>query len=77
MAKVPNFHTIAPVYGGERNVYHDQGECSAGKRIKPEYRRPGTVRSSQVRHLRGHRAVVRTVFRDSSLGRHTLGRSSA
>jgi hypothetical protein len=43
MAKVPPYHTIVPEYGGERNVYHDQSECPAGKRIKPWHRSPGTA----------------------------------
>jgi hypothetical protein len=43
MAKVNPFHTSVPEYGGERNVYHDQSECPAGKRIKPEHRTPGTA----------------------------------
>ncbi len=41
--KVAPYHTIVPEYGGERDVYHDQSECPAGKRIKPEHRTPGTA----------------------------------
>jgi hypothetical protein len=43
MAKVPAFHTSEPEYEGERNVYHDQSECSAGKRIEQRHRTPGTA----------------------------------
>lgn len=43
MVKVAAYHTSVPEYGGERNVYHDQSECPAGKRIKPEHRTPGTA----------------------------------
>ena len=35
--KVAPYHTSVPEYGGERDVYHDQSECPAGKRIKPEH----------------------------------------
>jgi hypothetical protein len=41
VGKVADYHTTVPEYGGERNVYHDQSECSAGKRIKPEHRTSG------------------------------------
>jgi len=41
MGKVTPFHTILPEYGDERNVYHDQSECPAGKRIKPWHRTSG------------------------------------
>lgn len=43
MAKVLPYHTSQPEYGGERNVYHDQSECPAGKRIKPWHKRSGTA----------------------------------
>jgi len=43
MVKVAAYHTSVPEYGGERNVYHDQSECPAGKRIKSEHRTPGTA----------------------------------
>lgn len=42
MVKVASFHTSVPEYGGEQNVYHDQSECEAGRRIKSEHRTPGT-----------------------------------
>jgi hypothetical protein len=42
MGKVREYHTSVPEYGGERNVYHDQSECPAGRRIKPEHRALGT-----------------------------------
>jgi hypothetical protein len=41
MGKVSEYHTSVPEYGGERNVYHDQSDCSAGRRIKPNHRTPG------------------------------------
>lgn len=41
MTKVAPYHTVVPEYGGERNVYHDQIECPAGKRIKPEHKTSG------------------------------------
>lgn len=43
MGKVNPYHTVVPEYGGERDVYHDQSECPAGKRIKPEHRQAGTA----------------------------------
>lgn len=43
MATVSPYHTVVPEYGGERDVYHDQSECPAGKRIKAEHRRSGTA----------------------------------
>ena len=40
--KVNPFHTTTPEDGaGHRNVYHDNNECSDGKRIKPEHRVSG------------------------------------
>lgn len=43
MTKVQPYHTSVPEYGGERNVYHDQSACPAGKRIKREHRQAGTA----------------------------------
>lgn len=43
MVKVSPYHTSVPEYAGERDVYHDQGTCPAGNRIKPEHRTPGTA----------------------------------
>jgi hypothetical protein len=43
MAKVAAYHTSVPEYGGERDVYHDHSDCPAGRRIKPEHRKPGTA----------------------------------
>jgi hypothetical protein len=43
MSKVPAYHTSIPEYGGERNVYHDQSQCPAGLRIKPNHRTAGTA----------------------------------
>lgn len=41
--KVNPFHTTTPEEGpGHRDVYHDNNECSDGKRIKPENRVSGT-----------------------------------
>jgi len=39
--KVDPYHTSVAEYSGERDVYHNQTECPAGKRIKPEHRTPG------------------------------------
>jgi hypothetical protein len=37
------FHTTTPEHGaGHRDVYHDNSECSDGKRIEAEHRVPGT-----------------------------------
>jgi hypothetical protein len=41
MSKVAAYHTIIPETEGERNVYHDQSECPAGKRIHPDHKRSG------------------------------------
>lgn len=41
MGKVSPYHTIIPETGGERDVYHDQSECPAGKRIKPWHKADG------------------------------------
>lgn len=43
MGKVGPNQTVIPETGGERNVYHDQSECPAGKRIKPEQKTSGTA----------------------------------
>ncbi len=41
--KVTPFHTISPEYPPtHRSVYHDNNQCSDGKRIKPEHRVSGT-----------------------------------
>jgi hypothetical protein len=42
--KVNPFHTTSREYGPEhRNVYHDNNQCSDGKRIKAEHRTLGTA----------------------------------
>jgi hypothetical protein len=41
--KVQPYHTTTPEDGaGHRNVYHDNNQCSDGKRIKAEHRVSGT-----------------------------------
>jgi len=41
--KINPFHTTTPEHGaGHRDVYHDNSECSDGKRIEAEHRVPGT-----------------------------------
>lgn len=42
--KVAPYPTSVPEYGGERDVYHDQSECPAGRRMKPGHRTRGTDR---------------------------------
>lgn len=43
MAKVDPFHTTTPEAAqGQRDVYHDNDQCSDGKRILPENRVYGT-----------------------------------
>lgn len=42
--KVQPYHTKNLEDGeGHRNVYHDNNQCSDGKRIKPENRESGTA----------------------------------
>lgn len=41
--KVNPFHTTSPESPPHRNVYHDNNQCSDGKRIKPEHRQSGTA----------------------------------
>jgi hypothetical protein len=42
--RVNPFHTTTPDEGaGHRDVYHDNNQCSDGKRIKPENRVSGTA----------------------------------
>ena len=43
MGKVLPYHTIILETEGERDVYHDQSECPAGRRIKPEHKSSGTA----------------------------------
>jgi hypothetical protein len=44
MTKVSPYHTTHLHYSPqERNVHHDNDQCPAGKRIKPEHRAPGTA----------------------------------
>jgi len=44
MAKVAPYHTITPEKPyGERDVYHDDSACPAGRRIEPSNRRQGTA----------------------------------
>jgi len=41
--RVNPYHTTTPEQGeGHRNVYHNDNQCPAGKRIKPENRVSGT-----------------------------------
>jgi hypothetical protein len=41
--RVNPFHTTTPEEGaGDQDVYHDNNQCSDGKRIKPENRVSGT-----------------------------------
>lgn len=43
MAKVPAYHTSTDENSnGQRNVYHNDSNCSDGKRIKPENKVLGT-----------------------------------
>ena len=42
--KVNPYHTTVLHYSSEeRNVYHNNDACPAGKRIKPEHRTSGTA----------------------------------
>jgi hypothetical protein len=42
--KVPPYHTSSIHYTSEeRNVYHNDNQCPAGKRIKPEHKTAGTA----------------------------------
>jgi hypothetical protein len=44
MSRVSPYHTTSLEYGPEhRNVYHNDGNCPAGKQIKPEHRASGTA----------------------------------
>lgn len=43
MGKVSPYHTSRPEYGSQRDVYHNQSNCPAGKKIKPEHRVSGTA----------------------------------
>lgn len=44
MAKVSPYHTTHLHYSSEeRNVYHNDNACPAGRRIKPEHRASGTA----------------------------------
>jgi hypothetical protein len=41
MAKVEYHTTVLHYTAAERNVYHNNNDCPAGKRIKPEHRTSG------------------------------------
>jgi hypothetical protein len=44
VAKVSPYHTSVLHYSqAERNVYHNNDACPAGKLIKPEHKTPGTA----------------------------------
>ncbi len=44
MATTSPYHTTSLHYTSEeRNVYHNDDACPAGKRIKPEHRASGTA----------------------------------
>lgn len=47
MAKVAAFHSVKET---DRQVYHDNDECTEGNNIEPENRRPGTDNRPRCEH---------------------------